>query len=105
MQEFKKEVIALIEQKTGLTYTGEAYADGSVCFAGSTELRTEYRPTFTAADVLHYIYGALNSQRGAAILYPDNSESFWELAEKGKRLSVGKEMNTDRIFEVEWVQK
>lgn len=103
MLELKKEVIALIEQKTGLTYIGEAYVGGAVCFANSAEVRPEYRQSFTAEDVLHYIYCALNSQPGAAIPYPENSESFWELAEKGKRLSAGKEMNTERIFETQWL--
>ena len=102
MPELKKEVIALIEQRTGLTFIGEAYADGAVCFADSTEVRPEYKQSFTVADVLHYIQGALKSQTGAAIPYPEDSNTFWKLAEKGRRDSLDKEMKTEKLFEIEW---
>lgn len=42
-----------------LVFVPEREAEGEVCFAGSAEVRPEYRQSFAPIDILDYIYAVL----------------------------------------------
>lgn len=54
------EITAKIAQQIRLTFVSEKEAEGNVCMANSSEVRLEYRETFSAVDVLDYIYGVIH---------------------------------------------
>ena len=73
-------LIAAIAKSTGLHYTPEP-TEGNVCLAEAEGLRPEYRLTFTAADVQHYLHATAQSHDTPP--YPD-SDTFWKMVELGK---------------------
>jgi len=70
-------------------------ATGEVCFANEPGLRPEFRQSFTATDLLDYIYAVLHNSNKhgeflktgiAQIPYPTNTDDFWQLVQTGGKL-------------------
>lgn len=93
-----KGIIQQISARLGLASISESEATGEVCFANERGLRPEFRQSFTATDLLDYIYATLqNPANGekyrdflktgvAQIPYPTNTDDFWQLVQTGSRL-------------------
>jgi len=91
-----EEIINKISMALHLPFVNENEATGEVCFANQPGLRPEFRQSFTATDLLNYIYAALQTrieQDGeflktgiAEIPYPTNADDFWRLVQTGGRL-------------------
>lgn len=90
--------ISQIAKKLGLAFVPKQ-EDGNVCFANNnSELRDEYKQTFTIADLQNYIYAVLHSANYkecykdflkddlCKIPYPKNAETFWKLARLGDQI-------------------
>lgn len=89
------EIVQQLEKSLGLTFVLEA-ENGSVCFANNNEdLRDDFKLTFTATDLLNYIYAVLHSPSNNIndkkllkiefpfIPYSQDSNTFWQLVKKG----------------------
>jgi predicted helicase len=95
-----KEVEQKIISTIGLIYSAENEAQGNVCFANSSELRTEFRETFTAIDLQDYSYALLHSteykenfselskENLSLITIPTDRTDFWKLVQEGKELRL-----------------
>ena len=83
-----KNLIRQLEQKLGLTFIENE--EGNVCMANrNSELRDEFKQSFTLADVQCYITAAL-THHNQAIPLPENEMAFWQLVQKGKEESAKK---------------
>ena len=75
-----KSFIQQLEQKLGLTYIEEE--QGNVCMANNnSELRDDFKQSFTMADVLNYIKAA--GSEGKDVRLPENAEEFWNIIAHG----------------------
>ncbi len=84
-----------IANQLGLVFVAEKEQEANVCMAYSSEVRQEFRETFSTIDIVNYIYGILYSPTfqeknkvlpkidSSRIPFPKYSEAFWELAELG----------------------
>ena len=91
-------IIQQITSSLGLAFINPNEANGEVCFANERGLRPEFRQSFTATDLLDYIFAVLhgnsNSEKYeqflktgvAQIPYPTNTDNFWQLVQTGGRL-------------------
>ncbi len=81
---------AVVQQITtglGLTFTCENEAEGEVCFANTSGLRPEFKQTFTATDLLNYIYAVSHIpacyQKHQDLLKTKDAATFWAMVEAG----------------------
>ncbi len=91
-----KQIIQQVATGLGLTFINPNEATGEVCYANEPGLRPEFRQSFTATDLLDYIYAALHTQAEqnggflktgvAQIPYPSNADDFWKMVQTGSRL-------------------
>ena len=87
-----------LSQKLNLSFIAENNTTCRVCFATSQELRSEFKTTFTAQDVVNYGYALINSKnycnKNKSILKPDfnkipcpkNADLFWKLVALGNNI-------------------
>ena len=83
-------------EKLGLMYIREkGFKDDNLCYLDSAELRDEYKTSFTAIDVLDYLYAVLHARKnGEKLLNSDFSQIpiskdtvlFWALVKRGREL-------------------
>ena len=72
--------IRQLEQKLGLTFI--EMEEGNVCMANhNSELRDEFKQSFTMADVRRYIQ-SLEFKQGGQIPLPYDTESFWKIVSR-----------------------
>lgn len=91
-----EEIINKISINLHLPFVNENEATGEVCYANEPGLRPEFRQSFTATDLLDYIYAVLQTQPEqnggflktgvAQIPYPSNADDFWKMVQTGSRL-------------------
>lgn len=77
----------------GLAYVPDIIIPGNVCMAADAEVRMEFRITFSAMDILDYIYAVAFSKppessekRFPEIHYPRNTDLFWQVVSLGTTL-------------------
>lgn len=71
-----KDFIQQLEKKLQLNFIQEE--EGNVCMANrNSELRDEFKVSFTKADVLNYIKAVKTSD--GTIPLPENEEAFWKI--------------------------
>jgi len=99
------EITNKIAQQIGLTFVPEKEPQGNVCMANSSEVRAEFRETFTTRDILDYIYAALHSpadqEKSKEILkinfpkipLPKDAKTFWE------SVALGSQRRQNHLFE------
>ena len=92
------EIVGAFEKGLGLTFTPEKEEEGEVCFAGSSEVRSEFRQSFAPIDLLDYIYAVLHSPSYREkykeflkidfprVPYPTDAAEFWKLVALGGEL-------------------
>ncbi|MCO5945403.1 type ISP restriction/modification enzyme [Mucilaginibacter flavidus] len=91
-----KQIKQQVATRLGLTFINPNEATGEVCYANEPGLRLEFRQSFTATDLLYYIYAALQTQTKqnggflktgvVEIPYPTNVDDFWKMVQTGSRL-------------------
>ena len=95
-----KKIINQISEKLKLAFIRDEVKGmaGEVCFANSPEVRPEFRLTFTANDILDYVYAVIYSNEQKrdfeknlkrnfeGIPITADTDIFWNLAALGKRL-------------------
>jgi hypothetical protein len=75
--------------RLGLEYVPENGTEGRVCLAAHSDVRPEYRDTFTSAHVRDYVKAILYLQKEPPqderliVPYPVNALIFWKLVQKG----------------------
>ena len=87
------EIINQVAECLGLQFISEKETEGNVCFINSTELRPEFRQSFTSIDLLDYCYAVLHSTinkiseiNSVRIPITSDSSIFWELVNYGSEL-------------------
>lgn len=93
MARFSNEIIREIEVGIGISFVEESYSDGEVCFANSSEVRSEFRQSFSARDILNYIRAILFNRKevetsSLKIPYPKDVFDFWRLVEQDGELKT-----------------
>lgn len=93
MTRFNGEIIRQIEVRIGIPFMEQSYSDGEVCFANSSEIRSEFKQSFSTFDVLNYIQAVLSDRIEASISsmkipYPQNVSIFWRLVEQGMKMET-----------------
>lgn len=90
-------IVTEIAKKLGLAFSPEKEG-ANVCLANSTDVRPEYRTSFTPVDLLDYIYAVLHSPAYREkykeflkidfprVPYPKDADSFWQLVALGGEL-------------------
>lgn len=88
---FNPVVISILETRLGLSFERELLNQGEVCFANTEEVSPAYRTTFSAGELLHYVFSQLppvrdiiKVQRTIYLPFPGNTDYFWELVMLGK---------------------
>ncbi|RDC63659.1 type ISP restriction/modification enzyme [Adhaeribacter pallidiroseus] len=91
-------LVQQIADNLGLTFTPEKETEGEVCFANSSDVRTEFKNSFAPIDLLDYIYAVLHSPTYREkykeflkidfprVPYPKNPDVFWQLVKLGGEL-------------------
>lgn len=91
-------LVQAIAAHTGLLFVPAAETVGRVCCAEVPEVRPEYRTTFTASDLIDYIYGVLPASPCSDackhfseidfshVPCPIDAAHFWALAAQGSQL-------------------
>lgn len=92
-KEDSQEIINQIANCLGLLFTNEKETEGNVCFINSSELRPEFRQSFTSIDLLDYCYAVLHSTineiseiNSVRIPITSDSSIFWKLVNYGSEL-------------------
>ena len=94
MQEFtfNPSVISELENKLALNFERGAVTNGKVCFANTGEVRSDFRTTFTSAELLNYIYALVPSsetnfknEQELYLPFPENPEQFWKMVRMGDK--------------------
>lgn len=92
------EVIQKIESLINLPFALDVEDISNVCFANSPEVRDDFKTSFNMVDVLHYAYAVSYATSGLEdfenldkgdtfnVVYPTDSDIFWQVVELGKRL-------------------
>ncbi|MBK7099350.1 MAG: hypothetical protein IPH58_14755 [Sphingobacteriales bacterium] len=87
-----KNIISEIEKKTGLVFvTGDDVAE-RVCFANSSELRDDFKSSFTCGDMKNFfkgiIYQLIMNEKELGIEYNiiKSDSDFWKFVEAGKKV-------------------
>lgn len=91
--ELNSELLRSIANRYGLLFLDKKET-GNVCFANSEELRSEYKQSFTAFDLLDLCYAVLHSSLYnkdlendiQKIPLPVDSNVFWKLIQIGNTL-------------------
>ncbi len=96
---------------TGLSFNSEAKTTNNVCFINSSDVRDDYKITFSADDIFNYVTALLHSPEinnqksdghkteSPAIPYPSDSEMFWKIAGLGKQLYEISLLNSSCVTE------
>ncbi|MDQ6469238.1 hypothetical protein RB619_01195 [Flavobacterium sp. LHD-80] len=82
------EIIKQFSNHSGLLFLEEE-GGGNVCYAESTELRSEYKQSFILIDVLDYIYAFVHSsiyKETQKIILPIDADVFWDLVKIGSNI-------------------
>lgn len=94
---FSSAALKAVAENTKLLFDKNPSA-GNLCYAFNNEdLRDEYKISFTAVDLLDYLYGALQSKSlhlsepfkqasKIQIRLPKDNEQFWNIARYGRKL-------------------
>ena len=78
------ELIEQLEKKLGLNFIEKE--GGNLCMANrNSELRQEFKQSFTLDDIQFYIK-AVQQKNGAALPLPENETIFLTLVKKGKQI-------------------
>ena len=87
------EIINQISDCLDLQFISEKETEGNVCFSNSTELRPEFRHSFTSMDLLDYCYAFLHSAinenseiSSTRIPITSDSSVFWKFVKHGSKL-------------------
>jgi len=87
------EIINQVADCLGLQFLSEKETEGNVCFINSTELRPEFRQSFTSIEVLDYCYAFLHlvineisGMNSFRIPITSDSSVFWKLVKYGFEL-------------------
>lgn len=92
------EIVEQMAKGLGLAFVPEKEVEGEVCFAGSEEVRPEFRQSFAPIDILDYIYAVLHSPSYREkykeflkidfprVPYPADADTFWKLVKLGGEL-------------------
>lgn len=92
--DFNAEILNEIAAKLELEFVAEKEAEGNVCLANNSEIRDEYKTSFSPLDLLDYIYAVLHSPTYREtykeflkidfprVPYP-KPETFWPLVKLG----------------------
>lgn len=96
---FTPELFHEIEQIVALNFENETNVEGNVCFSNHIDLRSEFKDSFSAVDVLNCLYAVLNLEvENSTIdlisiqkILKSNQKSeiqktFWELVEIGRKV-------------------
>ncbi len=93
-----RDIVSKFVTYTGLSFNPTSNAANNLCFINSSEVRDDYKITFTADDVFNYVTALLhspelNSRKSGrhgtetpSIPYPSDSGMFWEISGLGKQL-------------------
>lgn len=93
-----EEIVQEFARKLQLTFVPEKETEGEVCFAGSSELKPEFRQSFAPIDLLDYIYAVLHSPayrekykefmkiNFPRVPYSEDAVTFWKLVSMGSEL-------------------
>lgn len=79
------EIVQLFADRLRLLFSNEKEA-GNVCFANSSELRSEFRQNFTATELLDYVYAFTHSsfyKESQKIVLTSEADIFWKLVKIG----------------------
>lgn len=79
------EIIKLFADCLSLLFSSEKEA-GNVCFANSSELRPEFRQTFTATELLDYVYAFAHTsyyKEFQKVAIASEADIFWKLVKIG----------------------
>ncbi len=87
-------VTAIFFDRTGLSYIDEIHTVDNVCMADAEEVRSEYRMTFRAPDLVNYVLYCLDidgidfssDPTNWQIPFPSSSEEFWHRVKLGSGL-------------------
>ena len=85
------EIIQQFKTKLGLSYISENSIEGNLCFANNSELRQEFKLTFTNNDILNYINAFCDESMNNAtykIPYPKDTLTFWKCVETGFKNAI-----------------
>jgi len=92
-KEGSQEIINQVSNCLGLLFINEKETEENVCFINSSDLRPEFRQSFTSIDLLDYCYAVLHSTineisetNSARIPITSDSSVFWELVKYGSEL-------------------
>lgn len=92
------EFVNQMAKKIGLAYAPEKKLSGQVCYINNTEVRNDYKISFSTIDILNYLYAILHSSTYRTrqkeflkidfprVPYPTDAETFWQLVELGGEL-------------------
>ncbi|MBZ4044195.1 hypothetical protein [Flavobacterium hibisci] len=81
-------IVKLFSDRLGLLFSGEKEA-GNVCFANSSELRSEFRQNFTAVELLDYVYAFAHCsfyKESRKVAITSETDLFWKLVKIGSCL-------------------
>ncbi|PXY47028.1 hypothetical protein [Flavobacterium hydrophilum] len=82
------EIVQLFTDCLSLLFSSEKET-GNICFANSSELRPEFRQTFTAIELLDYVYAFAYSsfyKEFQKIAITSEADVFWKLVKIGAGL-------------------
>lgn len=97
-------MIHWMSKKIGLPLDVEMEAEGNVCFANSSEVRDDFRISFSPMDIVNYccgvLYSAIHNEKHTdflngnppGLVYPNNSTVFWELVRLGEEANRGRDL-------------
>ncbi|WP_417444534.1 type ISP restriction/modification enzyme [Joostella sp.] len=109
MRSPKRDIVNEISSVISLPFIFEQETEANVCYANSSELRDDYKTSFTLFDVLDYMYAVLHAplQRESnkelininsnGLLLPKDTNTFWESVKTGRALRVS--------FILEYIEK
>lgn len=101
-----------IKKQIDLPFMIDQYEEGSVCFANSKDIRSDYKLYFTLDDVVYYVYGVINHFldvenssliENRTIPFPINTTQFWDYVLIGKELHHNnKVIEYDEVLNLNW---
>lgn len=80
------EIIHIIENCLGLIFMKEEEPETNLCFANSSEVRSEYRQGFRLIDLLDYVFTFVHSSKyreSLNVVMVSESDLFWSLVKIG----------------------
>lgn len=93
MLKINEKDIAIISNIIGIPFLSSLPGEGKVCFATNEEIRPEFLESFNEKHILGYILGCLIDNeikitKRIQIPFPESTDSFWELVEKGNNKKI-----------------